>query len=110
MNFKGLKEKKWFNFLTNKYILILLVFLIWMLFLDANSLLFHRELNEEIDKIKDQKEHFQKEIQSDKEEIKKLKNDAELEKYAREKYYMKKEGEEIYIIEYEDSLDLEEKK
>ena len=45
-----------------------------------------------------------KKMEKDKKEIQKLSSDKGIEKYGREKYHMKKENEEIYLIEYEDSL------
>ena len=50
---------------------------------------------EEIEKI------WKEEIKKDQENIKQLKNPEQIEKYAREKYYMKKDSEDIYIIEFE---------
>ncbi|NNL15040.1 MAG: septum formation initiator, partial [Flavobacteriaceae bacterium] len=58
----------------------------------------------EIDDLENEKDYYQREIKKDKKEIKKLSDSDGLEKFAREKYYMKKENEEIYIIEYEDSI------
>lgn len=72
-----------------------------MLFLDNYSYLDHRVLNKEIDELEDNKSYYQEEIKKDKGQIKKLKNPAQIEKYAREKYYMKRENEDIYIIEFE---------
>ncbi len=78
-----------------------------MLFLDANSWFStHTELNRQIDLLKKQKANLQLEIKKDRENIKKFSNIDELEKFARERYFMKKENEEIYIIEYADSLNL----
>lgn len=88
----------------NIFVLILFVFLIWMLFFDANSWLIHRELNNEIDDLESQKDYYRKEIEKDKKAIKKLSTEDGLEKFAREEYYMKRDNEEIFIIEYEDSL------
>ena len=90
--------------LINKYVLILLVFIVWMLFLDTNSFLIHHELNSEIEALEDNKNYYQKEIDKDQNQINALKDSTALEKFAREEYFMKKENEEIYIIEYEDSL------
>lgn len=104
MGLSGLKNKKWFRFARNIYVLVLTAFVIWMFFFDANSLLIHRELNQEIKKLEKQKEFLQGEIDKDKKVLKKLSDKEELEKFAREKYYMKKENEEIFLIEYEDSL------
>ena len=103
MGWKELKEKKWFKIFTNTYILVLTIFVIWMAFFDTNSLLIHRELHQEINKLEQQKEFLQQEIEKDKELLNELKDPKALEKYAREKYYMKKENEEVFLIEYEDS-------
>ncbi|MEZ4803400.1 MAG: septum formation initiator family protein [Gelidibacter sp.] len=98
MNSKYLKPFK------NLYVLIFAVFVIWMLFFDANSWLIHRELNADKNALEDEKEYYKKEIEKDNKDIKELSNDEGLERLAREKYYMKKENEDIYIIEYEDSI------
>lgn len=99
-------NKKWFKFMRNIYVLVLTAFAVWMLFFDANSFLIHQELNQEIKKLEKQKEFLQGEIDKDKIILDKLSNKEELEKFAREKYYMKKANEEIFLIEYEDSLKL----
>jgi cell division protein DivIC len=88
----------------NVFILILFVFIVWMLFFDANSYLIHHELNSDIDALETEKEYYRKEIEKDKKDIKKLSTEEGLEKFAREEYYMKRDSEEIFIIEYEDSL------
>ena len=75
-----------------------------MLFFDANSYLIHRELNKDMDALEAEKEYYKNEIEKDNKAIKELSTEEGIEKLAREKYYMKKENEEIYIIEYEDSL------
>lgn len=93
-----------FAIFFNKYVLIVLVFVIWILFLDTNSWLIHRELDQEIKELKENKEYYKKEIVKDQKDIKILKDSTELEKFAREEYFMKKDNEEIYIIEYEDSI------
>jgi cell division protein DivIC len=90
--------------LKNVFILILFVFIVWMLFFDANSYLIHHELNSDIDALETEKEYYRKEIEKDKKAIKKLSTEEGLEKFAREEYYMKRDSEEIFIIEYEDSL------
>lgn len=104
MNYKQLKSKTWFKILSNKYVLVLLIFCIWMLFLDSNSWLVHRELNQEINEIEANREYYIKEIQHDKQILEELNDSLEIERFARETYFMKRPDEEIYIIEYEDSL------
>lgn len=79
----------------------MLFFIAWMLFLDNYSYLNHRELNEQIDELEDNKQYYLEEIRKDQENIKLLKNPDQVEKYAREKYYMKRDSEDIYIIEFE---------
>lgn len=100
--FKNLKTKyPALKYIGNRYILVLLFFLIWMLFLDNYSYLEHRVLNKEIKELETNKNYYKEEIKKDCLEIKQLKNTEYIEKYAREKYYMKKDNEDIYVIEYE---------
>ena len=96
-----IQKKPWLKILGNKYLLISILFSIWMLFLDNYSYMDQRQLNDQIDELQDNKKYYQEEIIKDKQSIKLLKNDDQVEKYAREKYYMKKDSEDIYIIEYE---------
>ena len=95
------KNKIPYKILLNKYVIVSLFFVTWILFLDNYSYLDHRVLNKEIDELEDNKTYYQEEIKKDKDQIKRLKNPAQIEKYAREKYYMKKDSEDIYIIEFE---------
>jgi cell division protein FtsB len=104
MGIKNLKKKKWFGILTNIYVLVLTAFVVWMFFFDTNSLLIHRELKKEIKNLEKTQDFLRNEIEKDKKIIKKLSDSTELEKFAREHYYLKKKNEEIYLIEYEDSL------
>lgn len=104
MGLKKLKKKKWFGIVTNIYILVLTVFVVWMAFFDTNSLLIHLELKKEIKKLEKQQEFLNEEIKKDKKIMETLSDPKELEKFAREQYYLKKKNEEIYLIEYEDSL------
>lgn len=101
MKLKELRKKRWFKILSNKYVLILLVFAVWMLFLDSNSWLIHHELNQEVNELKTNQEYYQKEIAKDKSTIEKLNDSFELESYARQHYFMKRPNEDIYIIQYD---------
>lgn len=84
-----------------KYLIISISFLIWMTFLDTNSLLIHAELNREIKKLKKKRDALNKEILDDKSLIEKLNDIDSLEHYAREEYNLKKENEDIFIIEFQ---------
>ena len=96
--------KSMLKYFKNIYIIIFAVFLIWMLFIDTNSFLMHNDLNNDIEDLEKEKTYYNKEILADKKALKKLKTKDGLEKFARESYYMKREKEDIYIIEYQDSL------
>ena len=102
--FKKFISNKYFKFFTNLYVLISILFLFWILFMDANSYIFQKELNREIEDLKSQKEKLKIEIEIDKKLINDLNNIDNYEAFAREKFFMKRENEEIYIIEFKDSL------
>lgn len=100
----GLFDKKYLKPFKNFYIVGLIAFVIWMLFFDTHSLLLHRDLNKDINALENEKKYYKSEMKKDNKAIKELSTDKGVEKKARETYYMKKENEEIYIIEYEDSI------
>lgn len=91
------------KFLGNRYVLVIIFVVVWIFFLDNYSYFEHRTLNKEIDKLEDKKEYFRDEIKKDSLSIKQLKNTDQTEKYAREKYYMKRNDEDIYIIDFEEN-------
>lgn len=101
MTFKEIKENKVFRIVSNKYFIIFIVFIIWMGFFDENSYMNHRELDKEIDKLENANEYYKKQIETDQKVIDNLNNPDSLEKYAREEYKMKRENEDIYIVEYD---------
>ncbi len=101
--FKNLTESyPILKILGNRYVLVLAFFAVWMFFLDNTSYMEHSVLNKQLDELEDNKKYYQDEIKHDDENIKLLKNPDQIEKYAREKYYMKRDSEDIYIIEFED--------
>ena len=94
-------NKRLTKFFKNPIVFIVLIFVIWMIFFDTNSLIIHNELSDDIDKLNKQKKYFKNEINKDKSELKLLQTDSGLEKYAREKLFMKKENEDIFLVEYD---------
>jgi cell division protein FtsB len=72
-----------------------------MIFFDSNSLIIHNELNNDINELDNQKSYYEKEIAKDNVELQLIQPDSGLEKYAREKLFMKKDNEEIFLIEYD---------
>lgn len=101
MTFKQLRHHKAVKILSNKYVLITLIFIVWMLFFDENSYLTHRELNKEKDKLERSIKYFQSQINKDNIVIKQLKDTNLLEKYGRETYFFKRDNEDVYIIEFD---------
>lgn len=94
-------NKKFTKFFKNPMVFLVLIFVIWMIFFDTNSLIIHNELSNDIEKLNKQKRYFKNEINKDKSELKLLQTDSGLEKYAREKLFMKKENEDIFLVEYD---------
>ena len=99
---KIIKNSKLFKLFSNIYILITTVFCIWILFLDSNSVIVNIKLKSQINDLENKINQLQKEIEIDKKLIATLKNLDSLEKYGREKHFMKKQNEEIFIIEIEE--------
>ncbi|MGK0421563.1 MAG: cell division protein FtsB [Polaribacter sp.] len=101
MTFKSLKNNSIFKILTNTFVLIFTPFLIWMLFFDENSYMVHRKFNQEIKDLESTISFYQMKIAEDKATIDKLGDSLQLERFAREQYLMKKENEDIYIVEFD---------
>lgn len=94
-------KNKIFNFLKSTIGLIIIFFIIWMIYFDSNSLLTHKRLNKDIKELNERKSYYNNEIKKDQRELKMMQSDSGLEKYAREKLFMKKDNEEIFLIEYD---------
>tara|TARA_B100001939_G_scaffold278558_1_gene247058 strand:+ start:884 stop:1129 length:246 start_codon:yes stop_codon:yes gene_type:complete len=75
-------------------------------FLDTHSFKIHNELNNEIEKLEEQKKALINIINEDKRSLKQLNNKDSLEHFARENYGHKKEDETIFFVEFKDSLNL----
>ena len=83
----------------NKYILTILIFLIWLLLLDSNNLIARYKEIRELNRLRNDKEYYMNKIEVDKKKLLELKTDNDnLEKFAREQYHMKKPDEDLYII------------
>ena len=98
------KKNKILVYFRNIYAIIGLIFFIWMVFLDTNSLVKFIGLKKKLDRLENEKTKLEIEILKDKELIKKLNDSIEIEKYGREKYFLKKKNEDVFIINYGDSL------
>lgn len=101
---KKLRENPWFKLATNVYALIGLFFVIWMVFLDTNSLLIYINLERKLTELETQKASLEDDIANDKKTLLQLNDSIELQRYAREKYHMKRKKEDVYLIEYKESV------
>jgi cell division protein DivIC len=78
-------------------------FLVWMIFLDSNDLISRFKLGSKLRTLDNEKEYYQEKIADVDKDREELMTDKDLlEKFAREKYLMKKETEDIFIIEEKD--------
>ena len=94
---------KW---LTNKYALTGLGFVIWMIFLDANNYFIHAELDQQIENLENDIEFYEETLAEERELLHQLETNPEaFERYARENFGMHREGETITIIEYQSEQD-----
>lgn len=91
------------RFTRNFYFLSGTVFFVWMLFLDGNDLINQVRLTYQLNSLEREKEYYEEKIVEVEKQKQELMNDpAMLEKYAREKYLMKKPNEDIYVVVEED--------
>lgn len=87
----------------NFYFLTAFFFFIWMIALDSNNLFTRYELSSKLGSLENEKEYYEekkKEVEKDRDEL--FGDRESLEKFAREKYLMKKESEDIFIVEEKD--------
>ncbi len=96
--------KKTLQIIKNKYFITILVFAIWMTAIDKNNIISQIKLNNELSDLQRKKEYYAKEIAKDKQAIYELNTNINtLEKFAREKYLLKRDNEDIFIIVREKS-------
>ncbi|MCB9251322.1 MAG: septum formation initiator family protein [Flavobacteriales bacterium] len=88
--------------LKNKYFISIIIFTIWMTFFDQNNFMVQQQLGKEQSQLEARKQYYlvkNKELSIRKNEL--LGNLENLEKLAREKYFMKREDEDLYIVKVE---------
>lgn len=86
-------------FLRNRYLLTIIIFVIWVVLLDSNNLISQYKEMKNLKKLRAEREYYVQRIEEDKRKLHELKTDGQnLEKFAREQYRMKKPDEDLYII------------
>lgn len=89
--------------LRNRYFLTVLVFLVWIILFDNNNLVNRYRYMKNLRQLENDREYYMERIEEDSRKLNELKtSDENLEKFAREEYFMKKDNEDIYIIVDED--------
>jgi cell division protein FtsB len=92
------------QFLKNKYAITIILFITWISFFDRNDLMSQYKLRSELNQLRQDKVYFETEIRKNNESMKELQtNPDNLEKFAREKYLMKRENEDIFVFVTPDS-------
>jgi cell division protein DivIC len=93
------------KFLRNKYVIAVIAFILWICFFDRNDMLTQFDRKRELQKLETSKEYYQSEIVTIKKDLSDLENDpAILEKFAREKFFLKRPNEDVFIVE--DSVEI----
>jgi cell division protein FtsB len=88
-----------FSLLKNKYLIATVAFIIWMLFFDRNDFISQYEYQTQLNQLEEEKTFYVKETEQVKSDLESLTFDKEkLEKLAREKYLMKRENEDVFVI------------
>ena len=88
-----------FELFRNKYFVATAAFVVWMLFFDKNDMLSQYEYRAEVNKLQEEKDFYEKETTQVKKDLKELSTNLKsAEKFAREKYFMKKDNEDVFVI------------
>ena len=96
--------KNWRSIFYNKYLITGIAFAIWMMFFDRNDLPSQIRRSSELYKMKQNQKNMALLITNTERELQLLKTNPEtLEKYAREKFLMKKDNEDLYIVTLDSS-------
>ena len=92
----------WLKYIFNRYFIVGVCFVVWMIFFDQNSFITHRELDKQISNLEMDEAYFKRHLENENAKLKLLQdNPAEIERIAREKFFLKKDNEDIFIIQQE---------
>ncbi len=87
------------NLVSNKFFLVTVAFVVWMIFFDKNDLYSQYQYHEQVSKLKHERDFYQIETAKVSKDLDELTSDkARLEKFAREKYFMKKDNEDVFVL------------
>ena len=99
---RKIKDTRVFKFVWNRYFILTVAFAVWMIFFDQNSFFVHRELDKQIKLLEVDEQYYQEHLDTESEKLNQLNsNPAEIERIAREKHFLRKDDEDIFIIQQE---------
>lgn len=91
--------KKLIALFGNKYFLATALFAVWMLFFDRNDVISQYEYHRQVSKLQEEKDFYEKETKQASKDLNELdSNLSSAEKFAREKYFMKKDNEDVFVV------------
>ncbi|MDD4847598.1 MAG: septum formation initiator family protein [Bacteroidales bacterium] len=91
------KKSRWY---LNKYLIAFVIFAVWMVFFDNNSMIHQLELKKKLTELQNDTTHYQEETRRFQSMTQSLNTDIEiLEKLGREEYRMKRDDEVVYLIQ-----------
>ncbi|RCH56910.1 septum formation initiator family protein [Mucilaginibacter hurinus] len=98
--------KRLIGLFGNKFFLVTVAFAAWLIFFDKNDLLSHYEYHQQLEKLKAERDFYQKETDKVTKDLDELSsNPQQLEKFAREKYLMKKDNEDVFLVVREKAVE-----
>lgn len=101
---KNIFQRKWIPdalkpFLYNKYMFTFLGFMVWLTFFDKHDFILQHSYRNKLNELKHERDYFIEQIEKNKAEMNELFTDNKnLEKFAREKYYMKRDNEDVFVF------------
>lgn len=92
-------ERKWYEPLKNKYLIVSVFFLVWVGFFDQNNLIDRFRYLREVRQLEEARTYYNKQIREVNAKLYELNHQKQdLEKFAREEHLMKKDNEDVFVI------------
>lgn len=92
-------NKNILRILKNKWIVTSILFVIWIVFFDENSIVSHQKNKRRLFELKQQEQYYKERIEADKQKLVDIEaGEEKLEKFAREQYFMSKPDEDVFVI------------
>jgi len=86
-------------YLYNRYMFTFLGFLVWLTFFDKHDFILQHSYTNKLNDLKHERDYYTEQIEKNKAEMQELfTNNRNLEKFAREKYYMKRDNEDVFVF------------